>query len=330
MASFVVDCSIRSASAPPYLGAGVEIVESKGSASAQLAEINQRIVSAITGNGTVYFPPGAYLVDGVIEVADNIRIVGAGTRQSSIALAAGADCNLFEIDVDAVDFDLSYITLEGNKHVNATGSGIVFIDGVGDTYYGSGRCFGLRIVNFAEDGIHLGRHRQQGYWFGLISGDNGRYGINLGEDCQDHFFQTANLATNGESNIYVNGSNNMFVGGSSAVSKHLVVLGPNSSKELFSGMTMEVSTDHAVVINTSALDEVNNHIFGSCSFGRVDAVHRLFYSTTAKCLTVSGSVYKRPGDTSPDYLFELPSDCVLNIAGLLVQEGAYGVALLVP
>jgi hypothetical protein len=308
-----------------------EVVEYIADPTDQHAEIVAKIAAAVQSGRPVFFPEATYEVDDTIDIASPVRLVGVSCRRSIIALADGANCNLFEVATTVTGFELENIGLEGNSANNTSGSGIVFLaETTPATYRGTGRCSSLRITDFADDGLFCGEQRHAGAWTDLISGGNGRYGVNL-DQCQDHQFTAPNIGTNTDAGFNINGSNNVITGGSVYGGTNLVILGAEASKTLFSGTVLEASQQHAVVINIDAADDVSTPVFAGCSIGRIGlagaSTYRAFYSATAKRLQVSGHIYKRTADTAPTYLFDVPATCRVNVGSLLVQPGAFTTAL---
>lgn len=118
------------------------------------AALRSAIGQAGSMNGTVYLPPGAYLVSGTLTLPPNITFCGAGPWQSIIRLADDANRDML---VTADDGRQGYglvvrdLCLDGNAVGQTTGG-----DGIRVTGMNNGTLRDLYILHPRRSGIHIG------------------------------------------------------------------------------------------------------------------------------------------------------------------------------
>ena len=109
------------------------------------------------GGGTVYFPPGVYLVSRPVVLKDLVSLTGAGMFASTLKLAGGANSTvLTDASVEqsgAYAFGRTLVAdlgIDGNRDANPAG-----LDGIHTTAYYS-TFERLYVRNCGRHGIHLG------------------------------------------------------------------------------------------------------------------------------------------------------------------------------
>jgi hypothetical protein len=108
-----------------YFNVMAPVYGAKGDGSTDDATaINAAITAASTAGGTVYFPPGTYIVGSVIKLLSNVRLLGAGWTASILKAKNTSNIVILEGEayagVGIVNSAVEQLGLDGNKANNAT------------------------------------------------------------------------------------------------------------------------------------------------------------------------------------------------------------------
>ena len=153
-------------------GFNVKAFGAKGNGSAaDVTAINTAIIAAGTLGGSVFFPPGTYMVSGyngavgAITLVSNVSLEGAGRGASILKKELSATAHVVLIDSGISNVTISSLTIHGNKTTGGSGHGLrlggaenVTIDDV-EIKYANGYGIGIQAgtnknVNISNVHIH--------------------------------------------------------------------------------------------------------------------------------------------------------------------------------
>ncbi len=117
-------------------------------------QIQQAIDDLPPGGGRIVLLDGIFLIGSPIEIRHNCLIQGQGICATTLALAPGANCNMFEYTQTGSSvgfFALTDLYMDGNKSNNTAGSGLVT-----NAYLIDVHLKGVMMMKFAERGVYAG------------------------------------------------------------------------------------------------------------------------------------------------------------------------------
>ncbi len=132
-----------------------------GCTSAQTA-INNAISALPSGGGTVYLMEGTYIIDGTINIPDNVTLTGAGSAtliefKNSTNATVNAIANTNTAGAGNGRITISNLRLDGNKSNQSSGAmvGISLTKVSPATGTPGAKLQNLSIENFNDDGLHF-------------------------------------------------------------------------------------------------------------------------------------------------------------------------------
>ena len=150
--------------------------------AAFLAAIDAAEQSEIGGGGSVYVPPGLYLISETLILPSRVRLLGAsaatqGIYGGSVLIAAdGMDADVLGTDDVWHWGEIAYIGIEGNKANNTSGSGIN-IGLMGET----STIHNVQVARCAEHGFVVSGESTPSYFADCSAMNNSKSGFYLDE-----------------------------------------------------------------------------------------------------------------------------------------------------
>jgi hypothetical protein len=180
---------------------------------------------AVPNNGCVlYLPAGVYVTTG-LTLRSYVGLKGDGWGTSVIRLKAHTSANVLTVPIDAFNFSIQALTLDGNAGRGGTGNCLL----VAPTETGPaewntankrtapvnaqkwGHVEEVMFSHCSADGIHINAFNYMLFFDNFYAFDNGVYGLyTLGTNSGFSNFQ---IERNGTAGIHVDGSNDRFTSG---------------------------------------------------------------------------------------------------------------------
>ena len=180
---------------------------------------------AIPNNGCVlYFPAGIYVTAG-LTLRSYVNMKGDGWGTSVIRLKARTASDVLTIPVDAFNFSIKDLTLDGNSARGGSGNCLVVAPTpVGPAEWNSankqtapvnaqkwGHIDEVMFTHCSADGIHVNQFNYMLFFDNIYAFDNGAYGLYTSGT--NSSFSNFQIERNGTAGIHVDGSNNRFTSG---------------------------------------------------------------------------------------------------------------------
>ena len=209
-----------------YGAAGNNSSNDTGAVNAALSACESKATPTNTVNNgcTVYFPAGVYLVTGITLPA-YVSLKGDGWGTSVIKLAASTNFDVVTVPVNAFNFSISGLTIDGNSGAGGTGNCLSFAQtNTGPTEWNTankqtasvnvqkwGHIDEVMFSNCSKDGIHIQEFNYMLFFNNFYVYNSGEYGIyTQGTNSE---FSNFELEQNLQAGIYVSGANNRFNSG---------------------------------------------------------------------------------------------------------------------
>jgi hypothetical protein len=179
----------------------------------------------IPNNGCIlYFPAGIYVTTG-LTLRSYMNLKGDGWGTSVIRLKARTASDVLTVPIDAFNFSIKDLTLDGNSTRGGSGNCLsVAPTAMGPAEWNSankqtapvnaqkwGHIDEVMFTHCSADGIHINQFNYMLFFDNIYAFDNGVYGLyTRGTNSGFSNFQ---IERNGTAGIHVDGSNDRFTSG---------------------------------------------------------------------------------------------------------------------
>jgi Pectate lyase superfamily protein len=193
------------------------------------AAINSAMVACtardIPYNGcTLYFPAGIYVTTG-LAMRSYMNLKGDGWGTSVIRLKARTASDVLTIPIDAFNFSIKDLTLDGNSARGGSGNCLSVVPtALQPTEWNSankrttpvnvqkwGHIDEVMFTHCSADGIHIKQFNYMLFFDNFYAFDNGVYGLYT--TGTNSGFSNFEIERNGTAGIHVDGSNDRFISG---------------------------------------------------------------------------------------------------------------------
>jgi hypothetical protein len=193
------------------------------------AAINSAMSACITrkipNNGCIlYFPAGVYVTTG-LTLRSYINMKGDGWGTSVIRLKSRTASDVLTIPIDAFNFSIQDLTLDGNSERGGTGNCLsVAPTATGPAEWNTankrtapinaqkwGHIEEVMFSHCSADGIHINEFNYMLFFDNFYAFDNGVYGVYT--HGTNSGFSNFQIERNGTAGIHVDGSNDRFTSG---------------------------------------------------------------------------------------------------------------------
>jgi hypothetical protein len=180
---------------------------------------------AIPNNGCIlYFPAGVYVTTG-LTLRSYMNLKGDGWGTSVIRLKSRTASDVLTVPIDAFNFSIQDLTLDGNSTRGATGNCLsVAPTATGPAEWNTankrtapvnaqkwGHIEEVMFSHCSADGIHINEFNYMLFFDNIYAFDNGVYGIYT--KGTNSGFSNFQIERNGTAGIHVDGSNDRFTSG---------------------------------------------------------------------------------------------------------------------
>jgi len=247
LSTLLLPCSIRGQTAEPAtgkVGTGVSATSAPGGLSTinvvhygargdgsadDTAAINSAmsacVARALPHNGCVlYFPAGVYITTG-LTLRSYVNIKGDGWGASVLLLQPHTAANVLTVPVDAFNFSITGLTLDGNSEKGGNGNCFfVAPTSTGPAEWNTankqtapvnaqkwGHVEEVMFSHCSADGIHINAFNYMLFFDNFYVFDNGVYGIYT--EGTNSGFTNFQIERNGTAGIHLAGSNDRFTSG---------------------------------------------------------------------------------------------------------------------
>jgi len=247
LSTLLLPCSIRGQTAEPAtgkVGTGVSATSAPGGLSTinvvhygargdgsadDTAAINSAmsacVARALPHNGCVlYFPAGVYITTG-LTLRSYVNMKGDGWGASVLLLQPHTAANVLTVPVDAFNFSITGLTLDGNSEKGGNGNCFfVAPTSTGPAEWNTankqtapvnaqkwGHVEEVMFSHCSADGIHINAFNYMLFFDNFYVFDNGVYGVYT--EGTNSGFTNFQIERNGTAGIHLAGSNNRFTSG---------------------------------------------------------------------------------------------------------------------
>lgn len=173
--------------------------------------INNAIDAVVSawGGGTVYLPPGVFWISSPIVLRSNVRLLGAGMRQTTVKLTGNAACHVITHSAENdVRMTIQHLTVDGNW--DGAANRRTWYDGINirSTIDAFNYIADVHIRYCGRDGLHMSGGRSETNGHNIFASDCNRYGFYIGT--YDNQFTNIQAAGTGADTLYLAGGPNRF------------------------------------------------------------------------------------------------------------------------
>jgi hypothetical protein len=183
------------------------------------------VATALPNNGCVlYFPAGVYITTG-LTMRSYVNMKGDGWGASVLLLKPHTAADVLTVPVDAFNFSIYGLTLDGNRRRGGTGNCFsVAQTGEGPAEWNTankrnapvnaqkwGHVEEVMFSHCSADGIHINAFNYMLYFDNFYAFDNGVYGLYT--EGTNSGFANFEIERNGTAGIHLAGSNDRFTTG---------------------------------------------------------------------------------------------------------------------
>jgi hypothetical protein len=180
---------------------------------------------AIPNNGCIlYFPAGIYVTTG-LTLRSYMNLKGDGWGTSIIRLKARTASDVLTVPIDAFNFSIKDLTLDGNSAGGGSGNCLsVAPTAAGPAEWNSankrtapvnaqkwGHIDEVMFTHCSADGIHINQFNYMLFFDNIYAFDNGVYGLYTSG--ANSGFSNFQIERNGTAGIHIDGSNDRFTSG---------------------------------------------------------------------------------------------------------------------